>query len=358
MVELGDKLFHDPRLSGPRTQSCATCHDPRKGFADARANAVGGAVSVGADGNSLGLRNAPAIAYAALVPAFSIESDGEPRGGLFLDGHAEDLVTQALGPLFDRREMALPNRDALVVRMREDPFYATTLEALYGPGILASPDRVAMAVATAIAAFERQPPFVAFDSRYDRYLAGEETLTAEEDTGRRLFFSDLVNCRQCHLLDPSVVARNEPFTNQRYHNIGIPVNAHLPARPADRGLGERDKSELHFGQFRTPTLRNALLSAPYMHNGAFRELRTVMMFYNHYIVTNSASSTNPESGAPWDPPEVAQNIDYKVLRQGQPLDDEKITALIAFLGTLTDHRYEVLVSPANRTDASPPSTNH
>ena len=90
-----------------------------------------------------------------------------------------------------------------------------------------------------------------------------------------------------------------------------------------------------------PTLRNVAVTGPYMHNGVFKELRTVLEFYNQYIITNTY---NPETGNPWRPPEVATNISHGLLSQGQPIDRYRIETLIAFLKTLTDRQYEHLLA--------------
>lgn len=353
-VELGRLLYFDRNLSLTRNQSCASCHDPAHAFADPRPDAVGGAVSLGADGLTLGRRNAPSIAYVMQIPDFTVGADGQASGGFFLDGRAGNLATQAVGPVLNPREMAMPDAAAVAARLRENPDYV----ARFGAATLADPERALEAVGAALAAFEQSDFFAPFDSRYDRYLRGEYRLTPDEEIGRRLFFSSLLNCSSCHLLNTLTPIAREPFSNFQYHNIGVPANDALnaargqPADSVDRGLAENPamRGGDAAGRFRVPTLRNITLTAPYMHNGVFRDLSTALHFYNRHLVNSAASRTNPENGAPWGAPEVAANLADDLLRQGQPLDEGRIATLIAFLRTLTDKRYEALQDslPATR----------
>ncbi len=346
LVELGRLLYFDRNLSLTRSQSCASCHDPAHAFSDPRPDAMGGAVSLGADGHTLGRRNAPSIAYVMQIPDFTLGADGLASGGFFVDGRARDLATQAVGPVLNPREMAMPDAAAVAARLRENPAYVARL----GAATLADPARALNAVGAALAAFEQTEFFAPFDSRYDRYLRGEYRLTPDEEIGRRLFFSSLLNCASCHLLNTLTPTAREPFSNFQYHNIGVPANPALnaargqPADSIDLGLAENPamKGVHAAGRFRVPTLRNIALTAPYMHNGVFRELATALHFYNRHLVDSAASRTNPETGAPWGPPEVATNLAHDLLRQGQPLDEGRIATLIAFLRTLTDRRYEAL----------------
>jgi cytochrome c peroxidase len=80
-----------------------------------------------------------------------------------------------------------------------------------------------------------------------------------------------------------------------------------------------------------------------MHNGVFRELRTAVLFYNRFMLSNPQSQTNPETGEPWGAPEVAQTVDLELLRLGQPLAENHVDAIVAFLEALTDRRYEILL---------------
>lgn len=350
LSELGRALFFEPGLSEPPGQSCATCHDPTRAFTDGRADAAGGALSLGADGRSLGDRNTPTLTYAAFVPHFA-ERDGEPSGGLFLDGRASDLAAQALQPMLNPLEMALPDLTALAGRIRGNAGYRDAVAALFGAEVLDDDGRLADAVSRAIAAFERSAELNRFDSKYDRHLAGAYTMTREEAIGRDLFFSDLINCVQCHLNEPGKVSPRETFTSHRYHNIGVPANE---AARAANGLGRdhRDPGlaanpaagdEAMEGRYRVPTLRNVAVTAPYMHNGVFESLEAAVAFYARYTSSNRPSRINPDTGEPWREPEVAHSIDLDLLSEGQPMDDQRIGFLVAFLKTLTDARYEHLL---------------
>jgi cytochrome c peroxidase len=176
-------------------------------------------------------------------------------------------------------------------------------------------------------------------------------MTREEAIGRELFFSDLINCGQCHLNDPSRISERETFTNHRYHNIGVPPNTSLPPAGGvvphgpDPGLAGHPvgPGADQAGRFRVPSLRNVAVTAPYMHNGVFQTLEAAVIFYAQYLLDNRPSRTNPETGAHWRPPEVPGTIDLALLRQGQPIDQRRVEHLVAFLETLTDQRYEHLL---------------
>jgi cytochrome c peroxidase len=114
----------------------------------------------------------------------------------------------------------------------------------------------------------------------------------------------------------------------------------------DRGLLDNpavdDRAQA--GRFKTPTLRNMAVTGPYMHNGVFKDLRTVVLFYNKYNSRAPRRQIDPETGAPWSPPEVAEHRSLKELETGPALDDRRIDALVAFLKTLTDRRYGHLLT--------------
>lgn len=355
--QLGAALFFDPNLSRNRTQSCAGCHAPERAFTDPRETpAAGGAVSLGDDGTSLGARNAPTIAYARFSPPFGPSSKpGLYHGGQFLDGRASSLADQAGGPPLNPAEMAMPDAASVVARLKENGAYVAAFDALYGKGVLDHPRRGFRAMAQAIAAYEGTETFAPFDSKYDRALRGEAKLTDQEELGRVLFFSkQFTNCSECHQLNAQGGSAGETFSSYRYHNIGVPKNSvaraaaglapdshdpGLAGNPAFRGRGRAAQE----GRFKTPTLRNVAVTGPYMHNGVFKDLRTVILFYNTYNTSNPERHINPETGQPFAPPEVPRNISRTELEIGPALDDRRIDALVAFLKTLTDRRYEPLL---------------
>lgn len=354
--KLGEALFFDTNLSKNRTQSCSSCHSPDHAFIDPRQTpAAGDAVSLGDDGTSLGDRNAPTAAYARFSPSFGKSpKPGLYHGGQFLDGRAADLAEQAGGPPLNPLEMGMPDKASVVARLKENPAYVSAFDTLYGKGVLDKPERGYAAMTKAIAAFEETPLFAPFDSKYDRYLRGEVKLTDQEELGRVLFFSNqFTNCSLCHQLNAQGGQAGETFSNYEFHNIGVPRNDEARAaaglKPDSRDLGLAQNPRLkgkdkktQAGRFKVPTLRNVAVTGPYMHNGVFKDLRTVILFYNTYNTQNPARHINPETGKPFAPPEVAQNISMKELETGPALDDKRIDALVAFLKTLTDKRYENL----------------
>lgn len=349
---LGERLFFDTDLSANRTQACATCHDPDHGFADPRPTAAGKAISLGDDGVSLGDRSAPTASYAAFVPPFHQRADGAYVGGMFWDGRATTLEDQAGGPPLNPIEMGMPDKASVVARLREKPDYITRFEALFGDGVMEDVEAAYRGMTQAIAAFERTEVFAPFDSKYDRYLRGEAEFTNEEELGRLLFFSQqFTNCNMCHQLRASAIDPRETFTNNEYHNIGTPAN--IAARAVngvaadfvDDGLlahpGIDDPAQR--GKIKVPTLRNVAVTGPYMHNGVFKDLRTVILFYNKYNSKAEARQINPETGQPWRAPEVEGTLSMEELETGPALEDKRVDALVAFLKTLTDARYEALL---------------
>ncbi len=365
-AELGEQLFSDKNLSKHRTQSCATCHDPERAFIDSREGLDGrvSAVSLGDDGVSLGDRNTPTAAYAAFAPRFSLESSRSrhnkqkqnklyegPVGGQFLDGRESDLEGQAGGPPLNPIEMGMADKASVVARLQENPAYVEALRGLYGGAIFDDPEAAYAAMAESIAAFEKTSRFAPFDSKYDRSLRGEATLSFMELTGKSLFFSQFTNCAICHQLhgngDP-IKKFEETFSGYEYHNLGVPVNEAVRAKngvtEVDRGLNSRPEinDPSHDGKFKTPTLRNVAVTGPYMHNGVFRDLRTVILFYESY--TNpSGRAENPETKKPWARPEVDATVSRDLLEVGDALTDTEVDALVCFLRTLTDQRYEPLI---------------
>jgi len=350
--DLGKALFFDTNLSKNRSQACATCHNPDFAFTDPRETEVGKAVSLGDDGTSLGDRNAPTAAYAKFSPRFHKVKTGQYVGGQFLDGREPDLAGQAGGPPLNPIEMGMPDKASVVARLWENADYVTAFAKLFGPKVREDTNAAYAAMTQAIAAFEQTQEFAPFDSKYDRYLRGEAKLTDQEDLGRLLFFSQqFTNCNLCHQLHTMQPAKGETFTNYQFHNIGIPVNEAVRkangSKPdfVDHGLLDNAavKDRAQSGKFKVPSLRNVAVTGPYMHNGVFKDLRTTILFYNKYNTKDPNRLINPETGKPFRAPEVAENLSMKELTHGPALDNKRINALVAFLKTLTDKRYEHLL---------------
>lgn len=356
MAALGQQLYFDKNLSANRSQACASCHDPAAAFVDPRSTTPALAGSLGADGHSRGDRQAPMAAYAVFSPEFHQNSDGDYVGGQFWDGRAQDLSEQAGGPPLNPGEMAMADQASVLTRLLENPLYVERFPAIFGPQVLHQADTAYTALRQSIAAFEQSELFSPFDSKYDRYLRGEYQPTEQEELGMTLFFSQqFTNCNQCHQLQPRAQMAEETFTNYRYHNIGVPTNTALrvnngvASSSQDQGLGQNPKlspaqQAQQAGKFKVPSLRNVAVTAPYMHNGVFADLRTVVLFYDKYNSKSARRQINPETGQPWGPPEVAANLALPELEHGPALDDKRVEALVAFLKMLTDQRYEHLLT--------------
>ncbi|AWX15772.1 methylamine utilization protein MauG [Mergibacter septicus] len=360
---LGGELFFDPDLSLYQNQSCSTCHSPKHAFIDPRKNQANGIASEGSDGHSFGNRNTPTASYAQFSPLFHFdEKTGEYVGGQFWDGRAIDLADQAGGPPLNPVEMAMPNKNTVIERLKTKPFYYENFIHLYGKNVWDTAESAYSAMADAISQYEKTDFFAPFDAKYDRYLRGEYELTLLEDLGRTLFFSNNnLKCKECHSLDQREDRIGETFTNYQYHNIGVPSNPelialnHLPPDYKDAGLADNPyitdpvEKEKQRGKFKVPSLRNVAVTAPYMHNGVFKDLRTVILFYDRY--NNPQNTINPETGKPWRQPEFPNTLSIDKLL-AKKLNDRKIDALVAFLETLTDKRYEPLLEQQKKAKAS------
>lgn len=277
-VALGRKLFHDPILSGDSTQSCASCHVQSFAFADPRR------FSLGIDG-SVGVRNAPVLVNLPWSPDF------------FWEGRAGTLEDQARAPVPNPIEMNLPWEDALP-RLRAHPSYPGLFAAAFGTDEITQ-DHVVMAIAQ----FERT--LLSRDAKWDRVQRGEATFTAEEERGLALFESERAECFHCH---GTVL-----FTDHRFHDNG------LDEVPTDVGREAVTNFPYDRGKFRSPSLRNVEVSAPYMHDGRFATLEEVI---DHYS-TGIADSPN------LDPL-------LRLIRPGPDFTAQEKADLLAFLKTLTD----------------------
>lgn len=329
--QLGKLLFNDTNLSNPTGQSCASCHHPVAGFADASKMHP---VSDGAANKRVGKRNAPTVAYCSQGPAFHYDAfSGEYVGGLFWDGRASNLLEQVEGPLLGRLEMNNPNGKHVVLSVLKSS-YANMFRQVYGSRSLDDAQTAFGLIADAIVAYENSKELNAFTSKFDQYLDGKVQLNRREALGLSVF-EGKGGCSGCH---PSAVGPDGSpplFTDHTYENVGMPANPenpfyHMPrsynkagAAWVDLGLGGvLDLSE-HNGKMKVPTLRNVALTAPYGHNGSFQTLPEMVAF-----------AANRNVGD-FPPPEVTENVNVTDFGNAG-LTDEEIDAVVAFLGTLTD----------------------
>lgn len=330
---LGKLLFFDQSLSTPPGQACAACHAPQAAFTDPDADLP---VSRGARPGRYGNRNDMTVAYSAFVPPLHRDpNEGAWVGGLFWDGRANSLAEQAQGPPLNPLEMANPDTQAIAEKLR-GLSYARLFAEVYGTDALTDPDRAFTHMADAIEAWEKTAEVSPFSSKYDRWLAGDARLSAQELRGLELFEAeDKGNCAACHPNHPAEDGSPPLLTDFTYDNLGVPKNPENPFYTlppelnadgfafVDVGLGATVNDRAQDGKFRVPTLRNVAITSPYMHNGVFKTLFSVMAFYN------------TRDRAPWPAPEVAANVNMEELGD-LGLTTQELEDLVAFLRTLTD----------------------
>ncbi|MFN6978483.1 MAG: MbnH family di-heme enzyme, partial [Gemmobacter sp.] len=303
-VALGRMLFHDVRLSADGTLSCASCHDQARAFTDGRA------VSVGLHG-TVGARNAPSLGNIGYMPTLTWENP-----------MVRSLEFHALIPLFGEEPLEMGNAGqeaALFARLMADPAYAQGFAAAF-------PDRPAadlFTVTRALGAFQRT--LITARSPYDRFkYEGDRTALSEAALrGEALFFDHRTECYHCHVgfnFTDNLVTSRSAMAETVFHNTGLGADGGL-ARFTDRA---RDA-----GRFRTPSLRNVAVTAPYMHDGRFATLDAVI---RHYAAGGEAA----RHGAP-DPARDP-------LITGFAVTEAEIADLIAFLHSLTDETF--LADPA------------
>jgi cytochrome c peroxidase len=239
-LELGERLFFDSILSIDRTRSCASCHRPDRAFSDDRAL-------------SLGIRDQPTRRNA---PALVNRAWGRSS---FRDGRAPTLESAVLQPVVNPAElgMTLPE---LEDRLGTDSTYTRLFDEAFESGDRPTATQAAAALSTFIRSLRSGT------SPADRYAAGDSAaLTQTQEEGRALFFGK-AHCTSCHA--------GPTFTDEGFHNTGVAVRSGDPGRLAVTG------DPRHAGAFRTPTLRDIALTAPYMHDGSMASLEEVVDFYD------------------------------------------------------------------------------
>ncbi len=324
-IKLGRKLFMDRRLSHNNTISCAMCHVPEQGFT---VNQL--ATAVGIEGRS-NRRNAPTILNVGFYQH------------LFHDGRESSLENQVLGPLLNFNEMGNPSVGFVLDKIKQFPDYEGSFEAVYDQPVNLT------ILLDAIAAYERT--LISGNSKFDRwyYAKDKSAFNTIEEKGFQLFIGK-AKCISCH-----TIGKNDALlTDQSFHNTGVGwaannkvyKNKTFPVQLApgvivqvehDRYDDISEKTPNDVGRFeitedpqdswlyKTPTLRNIALTAPYMHNGALSTLREVVSFYNQ------GGEDNP--------------FKDKQLTKLHLTEEEEL-ALVAFLKTLTGANVEQLTKEA------------
>lgn len=314
-IALGERLFFEPRLSVDGTVACASCHDPERAFTDARP------ASVGIKGR-VGQRNAPTILNALY------------NKKQFWDGRSETLEDQAALPITNPSEMGQASLDAAVAMLRVVAEYKEEFQRVFGQ------DPSGLTLVRAIASYERT--LISFDSPFDHFIAGDPN--AIDDAAKRgwVLFNTKAKCNECHAAVKNDVTY---FTDFEFHNIGIGILRHhvtplalkamqeiqkgdLPA--VDRAAIESDfsvlgrflvtRQEADIASFKTPSLRNVLVTAPYFHDG---KMETLWDAVDHYNKGDGLKD-------PW--------LDDDI--EPLALTEDEIDDLVAFMASLTSQEYK------------------
>ena len=285
-VSLGKRLFYDRILSVDNTKACASCHMPQNGFSDSNK------FSIGVSGN-FGNRNS--------MPLINLAWNFDDK--YFWDGRALGLEHQALEPVTNPIELENPSWSDVEDRLNNHPEYPNLFNQAFGTSTITKD-----LVTKAIAQFERT--LISGNSKFDKFLNGEATLTAQEQEGLNVFMDEeRGDCFHCHG-NPN----NPLWTDNQFHNNG------LDATFTDLGLGAVTGNPNDNGKFRSPTLRNLAYTAPYMHDGRFLTLDDVIEHYSSGL--QNSSTIDP--------------LMKKVEQDGVQLSEEDKNNLKAFLLSLSD----------------------
>ncbi len=290
-VKLGKMLFHETALSSDNSQSCASCHLQSAGFSDP-------------EQFSIGVEGLPGLRH-----AMSVFNMAWNDNGFFWDGRAAELRDQALLPIQDELEMD-ESLENVVQKLSDMDVYRNQFIRAFGSEEI-SPELISLALEQFMFSI------VSVNSKYDRFLLGEETLTPAEERGRLLFFTEYnpffpeesgADCAHCH--------SGINFENDQYMNNGLDSEAEI----TDEGRKNATGLEEDRGRFKVTSLRNIAHTAPYMHDGRFNTLEEVINHYNSGI--QNSNSVDPAILATQE--------------TGLMLSQEDIADLIAFLHTLSD----------------------
>lgn len=294
-VILGKMLFFDPKLSKSDQVSCSSCHDPEMGWSDSRRVALG-------NDHLQGARNTMSL--------FNIKE----RTSFFWDGRAKTLEEQASGPLSAHHEMAM-DVTALPLKIQSIMGYRQLFKNAYGNEKV-SYEKIVKALADFQRTVRSQP------SRFDRFLEGQyEALSDEEIYGMHIFRTK-ARCMNCH--------SGQYLTDESFHNIGL---TYYKRKYEDLGLFNITKNTEDVGKFKTPSLRDLLLTRPWMHNGLFNDLEGIVNIYNSGMHMNDPSEEKKKQ----DP--LYPSTD-SLLKPLQLTKDEK-KALVSFLGAFSGTKYKM-----------------
>jgi len=295
---LGEKLFYDKSLSKNNDRSCASCHHPEKAFTD------GLKTNVSLTGSNLA-RNTPTLTYASL------------QNAQFWDMRQLDLEKQSVDVIQNKDEMH-GSMENIHAKILVDNDYIKLFKKAYPKTSKAE----AWQIQNAIASYVRS--LNSFDSRFDEYMRGNKnSLNNQEIEGMNLFMGK-AKCATCHFTPLFNGTVPPSYSKTEHEVIGTPSEASGKALSPDKGRYLYNKMPQLVGAFKTPTVRNAAVTAPYMHNGVFKTLEEVVSFYN-------------KGGG--------QGLGYEVENQTLPFDKLNLTvkeeqALVAFMKTLTDKKYQ------------------
>ena len=293
-IALGKKLFNDPILSGNNTRSCASCHHAEKAFTDGLETAVS------LDGKSMIQRNTPTLANIAFQRVF------------FADSRVSYLEDQAIAVISNENEMhGSLEKSALAIQKNKE--YVEQFNKAFPKG-----DINAFAIKNALASYIRSLSH--YDSKFDRYMQNKTSFTADEKAGFNVF-AGKGKCATCHFIPLTNGSVPPNFDRSESEILGVPSRN----KKLDGDLGKFvvTQAAIHKFSFKTPTIRNIALTAPYMHNGVYKTLEEVIDFYNEV----------GGLGLGFDLPN--QTLPEDKLN----LSDIEKKQLIAFMKTLTDNRY-------------------
>ena len=307
---LGRVLFYDKKLSRSNELSCASCHKQEFAFADDKT------FSDGID-DAKTERNSPNLNDIVWGGSLFFEPFGG-ENGLFWDSRETNLEVMVLQPIEHEGELG-KDLEVLLGKLKSAEYYAPLFEDAFG-----SSDVTIDRVGSAIAQFVRS--MSSFDSKFDRVMKGEATFTAEELRGEELFVESCGNF--CH---------GEP-----HFGSSMPMNNGLDSIYTDEGMAEWSNNTFDVGKFRSPSLRNIEVTAPYMHDGRFETLEEVIDFYSEEVFPH------PNNDFGWT---INQNN-----FTGFDFDDNEKADLIAFMKTLTDETFlthEKWSDPFQEASSSP-----